>query len=315
MCGAWSTPFPSTPKTDEEATLVSVGFVGFGAVAATFAKPMIEHGAQVSAYDLLLDSQGGREILQRRAQTEGVQFRPLPEVAGRASYVLSTVTTRVARQVAQACVPYLRPGQVYVDLNSTTPAAKVEMAAIIGPTGAQFVEGAILGAVGATGAATRILLGGAMGPPAAQALARLGLNVEHYSAEIGKASQFKALRSIFSKGLEALLIECLVAGRRAGIEADLWDEAVGLMTHHPFDRTAANWIETHAVAYERRYHEMVQVAQVMREIGVEPVMTAATIAFFERSQALGLGEAFPEKPASMDVVIEFIAQRLMERAE
>ncbi len=298
-----------------EEAQTTIGFVGFGAVASTLAGPMIERGARILAYDLLLEEPGGREALRRRAQAEGVRFLPLAEVAGRAGYVLSTVTTQAARQVAQACAPHLRPGQVYVDLNSTTPAAKVEMAATIGASGAHYVEGAILGAVGADGARVRILLGGPMGPAAAQALAQLGLNVAYYSGEVGRASQLKALRSILSKGLEALLIECLVAGRRAGIEADLWAEAVEMLGRHPFERAAANWIETHAVAHERRYHEMVQVAEVMRELGVEPVMTAATVSFFARSRALGLGQAFPERPASMGPVIEFIARRLGEEAE
>jgi len=55
---------------------------------------------------------------------------------------------------------------------------------------------------------------------------------------------------------------------------------------------------------------MVQVAETMRELGVEPVMTAGTEAFFRRSLSLGLREAFPEKPDSMQEVIDFIEQRL-----
>jgi hypothetical protein len=41
----------------------------------------------------------------------------------------------------------------------------------------------------------------------------------------------------------------------------------------------------------------------MREIGVDPVMTAATEVFFSRSGCLGFQEAFPEKPASIEAVI------------
>jgi 3-hydroxyisobutyrate dehydrogenase-like beta-hydroxyacid dehydrogenase len=201
---------------------------------------------------------------------------------------------------------------VYVDLNSTAPSTKVEIARTIAPTGADFVEGAILGAVGATGARTHILVGGEKSQTVAETLAQLGLNVTHYSFEIGQASMFKMLRSVFSKGLEALLLELLVAGKRAGIERDLWEEVTDLMIHHPFDQTAANWVQTHAVACERRYHEMLQVADTMREIGIEPLMTAGTLAFFKRSLSLGLGNRFAEKPNSMDDVIDFMEQRLRE---
>jgi len=168
--------------------------------------------------------------------------------------------------------------------------------------------------VGASGAATRVLTGGAKGQAVADLLAGLGLQVSFYSAEIGKASMFKMLRSIFSKGMEALILELLIAGRRAGIEADLWKDVTEFMTRNPFDRVASNWTRSHCVAYERRYHEMVQVRDTMREIGVDPVITMATEAFFDRSRALGLEKAFSEKPDSMDAVIEFMEHRLRRPA-
>jgi hypothetical protein len=55
---------------------------------------------------------------------------------------------------------------------------------------------------------------------------------------------------------------------------------------------------------------MVQVAEVMRALGIEPVMTAATEEFFERSRSLGLERAFPDKPAAMDQVIRVFEERL-----
>ncbi len=293
---------------------VRIGFLGFGEVAATLAEPLVRRGAQVLAYDILLERDGGREILQKRLEAEGVQFCSLRETVLNVGYLLSTVTTQVASQVAQDCVPYLRPGQVYVDLNSTAPSVKVEIAEIIARSGADFVEGAILGAVGATGAKTHILVGGAKGPTVAETLLQLGLNVTHYSFEIGQASMFKMLRSIFSKGLEALVLEFLIAGKRAGIQQALWDEVVKTMSQHPFDRTCVNWIETHATAYERRYHEMIQVTEAMREIDIEPVITAGTLAFFKRSLTLGLSDRFAEKPDSMNAVIDFMEQRLREHA-
>jgi len=193
------------------------------------------------------------------------------------------------------------------------PSLKVEVGEIIRTSGADFVEGAILGAVGATGAGTRILVGGEKGREVAKTLTRLGLHVSYYSPEIGKASMFKMLRSIFSKGLEALILELLIAGKRAGLEEDLWKDITEFMTRNPFDRVASNWVRTHAVAYERHYHEMVQVAETMWELGVEPVMTSGTEAFFKRSLSLGLKEAFLEKPSSMEAVIDFMEKWLGEK--
>jgi 3-hydroxyisobutyrate dehydrogenase-like beta-hydroxyacid dehydrogenase len=265
-----------------------VGFVGFGEVASVFSRALIEHGACVSAYDILLEQDGGEEILRGRAGDSSVRFCALAQMVGDAKYVLSTAATHVAVDIARQCAPHLGPGQVFVDLNSAAPAIKVEIGEVIALSGAGYCEGAILSAVGTAGARSRILTGGPRGADVADVLTALGLNASFYSAEVGKASTFKMLRSVFSKGLEALLIEFLVAGRRAGLEDELWQEATGLMQRTPFEQVAANWVQTHAVAYERRYHEMVQVVET------------------------GLGAAFAEKPDSMEQVITFIEQRLEE---
>lgn len=288
-----------------------VAFVGFGEVAAAFAPAFSRRGASVAAYDVLLDEAGGRERLEARARATPVEFLPLAGALSQARFVFSTVTTSVATRAAIACAPHLAAGQFYVDLNATMPSIKLEVDQIVRPSGASFVEGALLGAVGVTGAATAILTGGANGEQAARELvAAFGLNVTFFSAELGKASTFKMLRSIFSKGLEALLIEFLTAGERAGMREALWKEVAELLANHSFEKVAGNWIVSHVSAHERRYHEMVQVAEVMRALGIEPVMTAATEEFFERSRSLGLERAFPDKPAAMDQVIRVFDERL-----
>jgi 3-hydroxyisobutyrate dehydrogenase-like beta-hydroxyacid dehydrogenase len=288
-----------------------VAFVGFGEVAAAFAPAFSRRGATVTAYDVLLEQANGRERLAARARGLRVEFLPLADALRDAHFVFSTVTTSSAREAAIRCAPQLAAGRFYVDLNATMPSIKQEVERIVRPSGALFVEGALLGAVGVTGAATAILTGGANGEQAARELvAAFGLNVTFFSAELGKASTFKMLRSIFSKGLEALLIEFLAAGERAGMRDALWKEVTSLLADNPFDRVAANWIVSHVSAHERRYHEMVQVNEVMRELGIEPVMTAATEEFFRRSRLLGLEREFPDKPATMDQVIRVFEERL-----
>jgi 3-hydroxyisobutyrate dehydrogenase-like beta-hydroxyacid dehydrogenase len=290
----------------------AVGFIGFGEVASTFSRALVAHGARVYAYDILLHQDSGEAIVRERAGDLPVRFCSLPQVVQRADCVLSTAATHVAVDIARQCAQHLGPGKAFVDLNSAAPEIKVEIASIIAPSGADFCEGAILSAVGTAGAKARILIGGPRGAEIADVLTSLGLSASFYSLEIGEASTFKMLRSVFSKGLEALLIEFLVAGRRAGLGDELWQEVVELMRRTPFEQVAANWVQTHAVAYERRYHEMVQVAETMRGLGLEPLMTAATEAFFERSRSLGLDGAFAQKPDSMEQVVAFLEQHLKE---
>lgn len=288
-----------------------VTFVGFGEVAVAFAAALAARGAEVAASDVLLEAPDGDARLRARAGATPVRFADLATALRGARYVFSTVTTDVARDAAQACSAWLATGQTWVDLNATAPAVKREIAAIVEASGAGFVEGALLGAVGVSGARTELLLGGPRGAETARALAAdWGLNVRHYSDEIGKASTYKMLRSVFSKGLEALLIEFLVAGERAGMRDELWAEVVELLGRERFEKVATNWVCSHAVAHARRWHEVVQVEKVLRELGVEPAMTAASERIFRRSIELGMGGAFGERPAAVEPVIRFLDQRL-----
>jgi 3-hydroxyisobutyrate dehydrogenase-like beta-hydroxyacid dehydrogenase len=290
--------------------LTACGFLGFGEVASRFAERLRERGARVLAYDVLLDRPGGRETLVARAAGSPPELLPLADLIAQADIVLSTVTTDVALAVAKHCVPLLRTGQIYLDLNASSPSVKRETAAVIGPSSADFVEGAILSAVGVAGADAKVLLCGARAVEVTGKLSTLGLNVHTCGTEIGKASSFKMLRSVFSKGLEALLIECLLAARRAGVEQALWQEIVATIDAASFDDVGGNGVRTHATAHGRRYHEMLQVADVLRELHVDAPMTSAAVALFERSTRLALKDAFPAPPASPTGVIAALDARI-----
>jgi hypothetical protein len=69
-------------------------------------------------------------------------------------------------------------------------------------------------------------------------------------------------------------------------------------------------VRSHATAHARRYHEMKQVEDVLRQLGIEPTMTAATVRFFERSGSLGLRDSFRTTPSDMDEVVGFFNSRL-----
>lgn len=294
-------------------SLVRIGFIGFGEVASIFSKEMCSRGGEIRIYDILISQKDGLEIIKKRILNGDIQINSLEELIIKSDYILSTVPSQFAQDVAKECARYLKPGKVYIDLNSTSPLVKIEVSKVVQSSKTDFVEGAILGAVGVTGSKTRILIAGKRGEEMAGIFNNLGLNASYYSPEIGKASMFKMLRSIFSKGLETLILECLIAGKRAGIEKDLWNDITNFMGKKSFDQIATNWIKTHVLAYERRYHEMIQVVETIKELDLNPVMTSATKEFFNRSLSLGLKETFLQKPDSSEEVISFMERKIDKR--
>ena len=295
--------------------ITRIAWLGFGQVAVTLSQPLAAHAALLSAYDLLLEQPGGEAALRARAEGAPggplpVRLAPLAEALAGADLILSAVTAEVALEVAERAAPHLRAEQTYLDLNSTAPTVKVAIGEALASSGVEYVEGAVLDAIGVAGARAHILLGGPAAQGLAAALRALGLNAAFYRAEIGAASTFKMLRSVLTKGLEALLIEFLLAGRQAGLADDLWADMADFFQRTSFERAADNWVASHGAAHERRYHEMAQAAETLRALGVEPLMTAATVAFFRRSTALGLAGALPPSGAGRDEVLAALARRL-----
>lgn len=287
-----------------------IAFLGFGRAASTLARALAGHGVALCAYDVLLSQPGGLETLRERAAGLPIAFLPLEEAFCGAEYILSLVTAEVALEAARQAAGCLCAGQTYVDLNSTSPAVKRAIGEAIVPSGTGYVEGAVLDAIGAAGERVRILLGGPLAQHAAKDLAHLGLNVTAFSQEIGPASLFKMLRSVFSKGMEALLIEVLLAAQAAGIVEPLWREMIETVTRVPFERTAAAWVLSHTTAHRRRYYEMEQVLETLADLGIQPILAPAIRDFFHRSTAYALEEDSPEEPAEIETVLQALARRL-----
>jgi len=277
-----------------------IGFIGFGEVGRTFSQEMKAKGAEVYYYD----------IVDKKPE-EWITFLPMKDLLQTCDMILSAVATHVAVEVAEKAISYLRPGKTYADMNSTSASVKKRIAEIIEASGANFIEAAILSAVGETGSKASILVSGKTAQEFSRIMNHLGLiNLKYFSPNIGEASLVKMIRSVFSKGVECLLLEMLIAGKRAGIADYLWNDIVDFMTKNSFARIAENWIKTHPLACERRYHEMVQVLETLEEIHVEPIMTRGTRDFFQRSKGMDLMKLFDQKPEDFWSVPNCMEERL-----
>jgi len=280
--------------------LKKIGFIGLGEVGRIFSREMKAKGADVYYFD----------VITKEAE-DWIQFLPIKKLIETCEILLSTVSTHKAVEVARTAAMYLDSNKTYSDMNSTSASAKKQIARIIETSRADFIEGAILSAVGETGPKASILVSGEKAETFSRLMNHLGLvNLRFFSTQIGDSSLVKMIRSVFSKGVECLLLEMLIAGKRAGLADHLWKDIVDFMTKNPFDRVAENWIKTHPLASERRYHEMLQVIETLEEIDVTPVMTRGTKDFFERSVAMELGKRFEHKPDDFWDVVHCMEKEL-----
>ena len=290
----------------------AVGFVGFGEAGFTIGSGLKTAGvAGLFAYDIAPDSADRGPLSRRRAQQAGATLvASSAELARSADVIFSTVTSSSARDAAMQTAPFLEARHVYADLNSVSPALKREVAAIIDPTTAAFVEAAVMAPVAPYGHAVPMLLGGPHAASFAATMRPFGMRLEAIDGPVGKAAAIKMCRSIVVKGIEALLAECVLGASQYDADekvfASLQETWPGLDWKQVADYTM-NRLVVHG---ERRAREMEEVAATLRAIGVEPMMAEATARRQDWSAQLDLKSRFgPEGPRTYKEVVDVLPAR------
>jgi 3-hydroxyisobutyrate dehydrogenase-like beta-hydroxyacid dehydrogenase len=181
--------------------------------------------------------------------------------------------------------PHLRGNPYYLDINSVSPGRKQETAKLLAGH-ARYVDVAILAPIHPKRHQTPLLLAG---PNADSVMPLLIDELEMRGViagnEVGQAAALKMIRSVMIKGIEALTAECFLAAARYGIVDEV---AASLKNNYPaldWNKTIEYNLERMASHGVRRADEMDQVVDTLRELGVEPLMAAATST---RQRELGL---------------------------
>jgi len=255
-----------------------LGFIGLGEAAFHIASGLRRDGLQgILAYDKFWNVEPQSALVKQRAQEAGVRLVPdLAALAAEADIVLCAVSANLAVPLARECAPLLGPGKLYADLNSAGPQTKAEAAALIAPSGAAFVDGAIMGTVPGLGHKVPTLICGDGAQRLHDALAPYGARLTVLDGAPGRASASKMLRSIFMKGVVALLLETVLAGHEYQLEDDLLDSIAETFAAGPFLEVVNGLISRGVIHAERRAHEMDEVIATLQGVGVDATMSRAT---------------------------------------
>jgi 3-hydroxyisobutyrate dehydrogenase-like beta-hydroxyacid dehydrogenase len=174
---------------------------------------------------------------------------------------------------------WLRPGQIFLDINSVSPGTKRGNARAVEATGATYVEAAVMAPVPPQRLAVPMLLGGTGAGALAAALKDFGMNATAVAGEIGTASAIKMCRSIMIKGIEALVVECLFAARRFGVEQAVLASLDKTFPQMGWNAQLPDYLVSRVAEHgRRRAAEMREVARTLEDIGVAPIMAAAAAA-------------------------------------
>jgi len=271
-----------------DAKALRIGLIGYGEVGKILGAALVERKvAWVGAWDRLLGDPGTADAMRAHATGAGVEPMPsMQRLLERADLLISAVTASQAHAVASEAARSLRPGTWFVDLNSASPGTKAASSRLVDAAGGRFVESAVMTSVPPYGIKVPMLLGGAHAKALRELVTPLGFSMEVAAEEIGVASAIKMCRSVFVKGLEAIVVESFTTARRYGVEARVLASLRETFPTIDWEQQGSYLFSRVAQHGKRRAEEMREVAITVREAGFDPQLSAAIAAKQDEVAAL-----------------------------
>ncbi len=247
-----------------------IAVLGFGEAGSLLARDLVAAGAVVRGYDPAVPAPAGVTDTGSDA-----------EAASGADLVLSVNSAKDAVPALRAALGAMRPGAIWADLNTAAPGIKQRLADMGRADGIPVTDIAMMAPVPGKGLRVPMLASGDAAEQVAARLRGFGADIEVLDGPAGLAASKKLLRSVFYKGMAASIVEALEAARAAGYEDWLREHIAEELAKA--DASTLNRIVTgtrqHAV---RRGAEMEAAAQMLGDLGVQPIMADASRALHER---------------------------------
>ena len=269
----------------------TVGIISPGAMGGAVGDALLRGGARVVGTTV-----GRSRRTAALAEKSGIELLPdLDAVVRESSVLLSILPPEVAESVAAeiaGLAPAASDRRLLVDLNAIAPATSRRIAAIVGSSGHDYVDGSISGPPPWRTDTTRIYLSGERASEVAD-LPFVGVARIVVGGEVGMASAVKMSTASVYKGTSALLAHALLAADENGVLEHVLDDlragAPELMAN--IERRLAS-----AAAKSGRYvAEMREIAATQDAAGLTPALFDAMANVFAAFSESDLARSAPEE--------------------
>lgn len=275
---------------------MKIAFLGFGEAARAFHHSLkaLDPTLEFIAWDILLDDETSADAMRSGMAHRKVEIAR--DRAGLASpdWIFSAVTADQSLIAIEALAPYLRPGQLVIDINSVSPGRKRQTSALVEGAGATYLDMAVMAPVDPRGHRTPVLLAGPQATEVEPTLGRLEFSYRVVSGEAGAATAIKMVRSLFVKGLEAITVETLLAAEASGCFQEIYDSISASYPGLGWPDFAGYEFERTTRHGKRRAAEMHESAATLNALGLNGNLASEIARVQEQMGGLVTGDATPD---------------------
>jgi len=256
-----------------------IAIIGLGEVGQAYASALRQAGHAL----FLCDANPSSRALDLARSWDLPVHRSIGGWLASCQWILSCVTGAAASQVVQQCVPCAPAAATLCDLTTASPDAKRAASSAAHQHGLQYLDVAIMGAVALSQHRTPLLAAGDAALAFQEWMGHAGAKVALIQDGVaGDAIALKILRSIFTKGLEALSVELLMTAERQGVREKLYAQLQDL-DETPLRTFIDMLVRTHVVHARRRVHEVRDAAAVMAGQHIPSLVLPGVESRFEKT--------------------------------
>lgn len=234
------------------------GFIGFGEVSYTLSKILI-----ALDFEVLTSLEGrSKDTIDLARSLDLTILDSYEDLSRQSDVLISANSPAIALDIANK-YGSLTDG-IFLDLNNISPSTVFEIENLLSDE--HFIDSAIFGRVSSN--ELNIFLSGKKAQGLLDDVKRelhykndildktdLKINIKVISERIGDVSKLKMLRSYYTKGVSALLVETFEAAQKLDLEDELWD-VLALTENRNFKESSKSRINSSYVSSKRKFEEL-----------------------------------------------------------
>ncbi|UBV34400.1 NAD(P)-dependent oxidoreductase [Staphylococcus xylosus] len=255
---------------------MDIGFIGFGEVGKELSKGFRKYDVnRIYAYDPLLIGSDSEKL----SEVTEINYGEKAEIVAKQTLSILFVAVPATKTVEawSEISDVVANETVLVDLTTASSQEKNKVNEMMSDKGMTIIDAAILGALKVFQNEVPILASGEQTNKFIELGYQIGMNITKLNEKVGDATNFKFVRSIFTKGLSTLLFEVMASADQLNISEEIYESITSTMDKDDFGEIISRYIKSNVKHSQRREKEMKNVSEFLEYHHIEPVMTKATI--------------------------------------
>lgn len=288
---------------------MKIGFIGFGEAAFELSSGLKKKGLEnIFVYDPLWEHELYGSLIQERVKQASVKLMPSEkDVLKEVDILFIAVPADKTFEVSTTIKPHIQEECMYIDITAANPTVKQKVWENIREKGVKFVDVAMMGPLVVYKHKVPILASGNGTEEFINYMERFGMNISKVSDTPGDASAVKLIRSIYTKGVSALLFEMLEAANKFDVENLVIDSLGETLDTKSFKETMNRLVTGTSIHALRRSNELEGTIAMLDSLNINSEMSKAARDKLKSIADTNIKEKFKgEKPKVWSDVINVL---------